>query len=288
MQRIAQPINWRRYSSAFLLLVSLTGCLGKQIVHGGKSAALDPHPGIHDDRETAGNDSAKPGGTNLAVAPAICKELEKPCTAAPTPTFCELPEISGAALVLGSRPHAFGPSECEARKSVLEQTCKRGMDIKSMDAIKCKPDGSGRKCPVTPRMCVAVFDPRFCVAANYAGEAIPAGVRLAGWGPNECVARGAMANIACAQNLNPDLVQAVSCNRQAGYRGDCPPLQPACDPGDNKAHDCEVEIAASGGSKISAEGPSKCVARFNLDLKICLSGQSPSALTQQVSCRQKQ
>jgi len=287
MQRISQAINWIRYSITLLLLVSLMGCLGKQIVPGGKSAALDPHPGIHDDRETSGNDSAKPGGTNLAVAPAICKELEKPCTATPAATFCELPEITGTVLVPGNRPYAFGANECEARKGVLEQVCKRGIDIKSASAIKCKAGGSGGKCPVTPRMCITVYDPRFCVATSYAGQAIPADTRLAGWGANECVAREELANIACAQNLNPDLVQGVSCSRQAEFRGDCPPLQPACDPGDNTAHDCEVGISAPGGSKISAQGASKCLARFNLDFQICLAGQSPAAMAQRVSCRQK-
>lgn len=288
MQRMSRPTDLRFFLGLnILLMAALPACLGKKIVHGGKSAGSSAQEEVRPDALPQGSDGTKPAGSGLSTPPAICRELEKACAPGGAATFCELPEIAGTLLMVGSRPHSFGANECEARKGVLEQACKRGMDVKAMDAIKCRADASGRRCPVAPRMCIALFDPARCSAAKYGGEAVAAGVLLSGWGANECVARGELEKITCAQNLNPDLVQGVSCARQTRYRADCPPLQPTCDAGDNKTHTCEVDLPAVPSTKLSAEGAGKCVARFNLEMRICLAGHSPAELSQQVTCRQK-
>lgn len=288
VRKMSRTTNFLVRTSAVLLPFIVAACLGKKIIHNEKSSGFGTAQPVGESRGSEADDGAKPAGdTNLANRPEICKQLDVPCVTSNAATFCELPEVAGATLVLGNRPHAFGAGECEARKAVLDQACKRGIDIKALDTIKCKADASGGKCPVTAGLCIALFAPARCYAAKFNGGQIPAGVRLAGWGANECVARTELSKTTCAQNLNPDHLQEVTCKAQERYQGDCPPPQPSCDASDTAAHECDVEMSTSPGGKLVAEGKGKCMARFNLDVQVCLSGQSPTEVSAKVSCRQK-
>jgi len=280
-------------SKKILILMSalvLASCLGKKTVrtqHTASGAAVGG-AGV---QETINPDApGTKGGTDPAAPQAgICKELEKSCPQEPKQTFCELREFSGVRLTPGHNSFAYAGSVCEAKKAVLSEACKRGWDIKTMDAIKCAPDASDRQCPVVSGICITLFDPSRCIAA--ANNADPAAVDapLVAWGANSCVARYELSKVACSRNMNPDRLQNIVCEKQTRYSGDCPPVQPSCEQADVEATVCEVDSAPGQAAnvKISAEGSGKCLARFNLDLRTCIAGLSPAEVAARVSCRKK-
>ncbi len=267
----------------------LASCLGKKTIRSEHSGSVaSGGAGV---QETVSPDApgTKGGADSEAPRAAICKELEKSCPQESKQTFCDLREFSGVVLTPGHNSYAFAGNECEAKKLVLAAACSRGWDIKTMDAIKCTADASDQKCPVTPGICVTLFDPTRCVAGG--DNVNPAGLDapLVAWGSNSCIARFELSKVACSRNLNPARLQNIVCERQPKYAGDCPPVQPSCDRADVETSVCEVDSAPglATNEKISAEGSGKCLAKFNLDLRVCMAGLSPSELSRLVVCRKK-
>lgn len=279
-----------------LALAMVSACLGKQTVRSSRGQGGDANgfpiqesiapvdPGM----KGGAGEGASSGGAAL-IKPDICKELAKVCPAGGVATFCELREFSGTVLTPGHRPHAFSLNECQARKAVLSEACNRGWDVKALDVIKCAPDASGQKCPVVPHMCTTEFLPSRCTAQRYAGSATPPERPLVAWGGNSCVARIELAQEACSRNLNPELLQDISCQGQDRYAGDCPPIQPSCDAADSTPAACEVDSNPGdvANVKLSADGNGKCQARFNLNMRVCVAGLSPNEVFSRVSCRTK-
>jgi len=269
--------------------IALSSCLGKRTVRSQQSGS--GAAGGASVQETVGPDaSGSKGGADSAPARAeICKELEKSCPQEPKQTFCELREFSGVVLTPGHNSFAYAGSVCEAKKAVLAEACKRGWDIKTMDAIKCAPDASDRKCPVVPGICITLFDPTRCMSTSHNENLTAVDTPLVAWGANSCVARYELSKVACSRNLNPELLGNVTCEKQSRYSGDCPPVQPSCDKADVEATICEVDSAPGQAAnvKISAEGSGKCLTRFNFDLRTCIAGLSPAEVSSRVSCRKK-
>lgn len=268
--------------------VALASCLGKKTIRTQQSSSGAGGAAV---QETVGPDAAGTKGGADAASPRaeICKELEKPCPQDPKQTFCELREFSGIVLTPGHNLFAYAGSECEARKAVLTAACNRSWDIKTLDAIKCAPDSSDRKCPVVPGICITLFDPSRCIAASENTTPTAGDAPLVAWGANACVARYELSKVACSRNMNPALLQNIVCEKQSSYSGDCPPVQPSCEKADVEASVCEVDSAPGQAAnvKISAEGTGKCLARFNLDLRTCMAGLSPAEVSSRVSCRKK-
>lgn len=269
--------------------IALSSCLGKRTIRSQESGSgAASGAGV---QETVSPEApGTKGGANSAAPQAeICKELEKSCPQEAKQTFCELREFSGVILTPGHNSFAYAASACEAKKAVLAEACKRGWDIKTMDAIKCVPDASDRKCPVVPAVCITLFDPARCIATG--DNTNPASLEspLVAWGANSCVARYELSRVACSRNMNPERLQNIVCEKQPRYSGDCPPVQPSCDKADAEATVCEVDSAPGQAAnvKISAEGSGKCLARFNLDLRSCIAGLSPTEVSSRVSCRKK-
>ncbi|MEY4631804.1 MAG: hypothetical protein RIQ81_1924 [Pseudomonadota bacterium] len=279
----------KRTTFAVLFLLAFSGCQVRRVINGrtdaNRSAAEAPS-GL-DEAIAAGvpvKGGQGPGGSTEG-RPAICAELEKPCAGGENATFCSLKAIPGVNFNEPSRIYAHAKSECEARNQVLASACKRGIDIKALNAISCEADKSEGKCPVEAGICITLYDPHKCVAAKFGDQALAGDALIVGWGGNSCVARGDMRRFACSRNINPERLADVSCDRMASFQGDCPPVQPGCDVADKVATACEV--TPPGGEKLTSDAEGACLARFKLDWQLCLGGHSPAALVNQIKCAKK-
>ena len=283
-----------RMISALILLMAVSACMGKRTI---RSENAGSNSGSNTGQDAVAVQAptspvlpgTKVGADGTTSRPAICKEAEKACQPDATPRFCELREFDGVVLTQGHNTYAYGAGDCETRKAILVEACNHGWDIKTLSAIKCSADATDHKCPVVPGICTTQFEPSRCSATKYVQTDIAANEPMVAWGANVCVARYELSKRACSRNMNPLSLDGISCESQARYTGDCPPVQPSCDSVDIKASICEVETAAGEqpSIKVSGEGPGLCLARFNLDLHVCMAGLSPGVVSSRVTCRAK-
>lgn len=286
-----QTASWAKISEfsanvlAFsLALGSFSGCTPTKSVRTEIKAS-----GVGGSDEAAGQSTGGgvPTVESTEVTIEICKEVEKVCAKTGPRTFCQLTEFSGHVINQGHQVHALAAGECEAKRLVLAEACARSWDIKTLDSIKCEPDGAAGKCPTAEPMCTAEFNPQVCVAEMHAGQNMDAERPLIAWGANPCNANFSLRRSACARNMNPENLAQINCKSMAVYRGDCPPTPAICATATDSNHECSVQLTPEEGSRIDlvSAGGSECEARYEIASKICAAGFSPSEAESAVNCK---
>lgn len=133
---------------------------------------------------------------------------------------------------------------------------------------RCKPEDLP-SCPAEAHRL-----PYRCTAYRYEGKLLASSRQLLSWGNNPCEAKKSLLKQACESNLDPDLLESVSCV-PALNNAKCPVPAKAC-PATEKPTRCFArnykDLDLDLINRPEAWGKNECEARQNLSIVACRNG----------------
>lgn len=196
----------------------------------------------------------------------------------PTRTMCRIGNDETIVWLPDRSPHVWADSQCEGVEALKRLFCSSMFSQLARVPVHCLPDPSFEECPIVhDQECGPDVGEAICVANDYLGQPLPEQHRVMGIGDNHCLARQDLMAKACALQLRPSKLSAISCHPVAADKG-CRDIPAYCEE-TYQPTICEVKMRHDGKglSMMSAWGRNLCHAKAAIRQRMCRSLKSDVA-----------